>query len=358
MAKHAQPTLPCFLKLKVEPSAAPGSVVVKTEPGGDPGSGASSASSLGGSGPLSSDKAKYNKFNYRLKLCGDEYKDYYKKLVKSKDQAAIDTFVTDLIEMGANLPSDYLVRKRKVVEEKEHDDFVEWVPWAKAAEREGHECLLEMVQAGTVLSRKNPKLPADSKIEFPFNQQVKQQREVEHKKNKTIDERENATHEAVTSDGSEAFLKEFTHASIKANSVLKEGSGNPPTTAPVSVLSGASVAGSGTHPPDDPKVKVAIQAIRRSHNVWDRSLRDFAALVQKSKDHPNTQGCKFEKDLESISSQGDLIDKKLVSLEQKYMNTGTLDDDDIKLGAEQVSAIQDVVKQGNKRATALRPWFK
>ena len=47
-----------------------------------------------------------------------------------------------------------------------------WVPWNVAAEKEGGEDLLkEMVDAGTVTCRRNPKLPAASKIPWPQNQE-------------------------------------------------------------------------------------------------------------------------------------------------------------------------------------------
>ena len=43
-----------------------------------------------------------------------------------------------------------------------------WVPWSIAAQKEGGEDLLkEMVDAGTVVCRRNPKLPASSKIPWP-----------------------------------------------------------------------------------------------------------------------------------------------------------------------------------------------
>ena len=43
-----------------------------------------------------------------------------------KDQAAINEFVEDLIQMGPNMPSDYIRRKRKLSEEKEKEAETEW----------------------------------------------------------------------------------------------------------------------------------------------------------------------------------------------------------------------------------------
>ena len=76
---------------------------------------------------MSSDNARYNKFNYRLRTSPQEVRDYYKSLVTKKDQAAINEFVEDLIQMGPNMPSDYIRRKRKLSEEKEKEAETEWV---------------------------------------------------------------------------------------------------------------------------------------------------------------------------------------------------------------------------------------
>ena len=109
----------------------------------------------------------YNKFNYTLRTSPQEVKDYYKSLLTKKDQAAINEFVEELIQMGPNMPSDYIRRKRKLSEEKENEAETEWVSWKKGAEEEGHDNLLEMVEANTIPSKVNPKLPPNSKIQYP-----------------------------------------------------------------------------------------------------------------------------------------------------------------------------------------------
>ena len=40
------------------------------------------------------------------------------------------------------------------------------------------------------------------------------------------------------------------------------------------------------------------------------------------------------------------------------MKGSSLDDDDIKTGAEQAALVMSKIKEGSKKAAALRPWFK
>ena len=77
-----------------------------------------------------------------------------------------------------------------------------WIPWKEAADKEGEECLLEMVKGGTVTTRRHVKLPLNSNIPWPRNQQVKYEREVWSRKRKTEDQhvhhkKEEATESAV-----------------------------------------------------------------------------------------------------------------------------------------------------------------
>ena len=80
--------------------------------------------------------------------------------------------------------------------------------------------------------------------------------------------------------------------------------------------------------------------------------------MKKSSKHPNTTGCKFEKDLETICAEGQAIDIVLKQLEEKFLTGANFDDDDIRAGASQAAAMTIKIKEGNKKAGALRPWFK
>ena len=40
----------------------------------------------------------------------------------------------------------------------------EWIPWEQLVIAEGYDCALEIAKGKTVLSQKNPRLPANSKV--------------------------------------------------------------------------------------------------------------------------------------------------------------------------------------------------
>ena len=66
----------------------------------------------------------------------------------------------------------YVAKLKEIKTENVDGSEGSWVPWKVAAEKEGGEDLLkEMVEAGTVTCRRNPKLPASSKIPWPQNQE-------------------------------------------------------------------------------------------------------------------------------------------------------------------------------------------
>ena len=71
------------------------------------------------------------------------------------------------------MDESYIAKLREIHTENVEGTEGSWVPWNVAAEKEGGEDLLkEMVEAGTVLARRNKKLPATTKIPWPQNQEV------------------------------------------------------------------------------------------------------------------------------------------------------------------------------------------
>ena len=71
------------------------------------------------------------------------------------------------------MEESYIAKLREIHTENVEGTEGSWVPWKVAAEKEGGEDLLkEMVEAGTVLCRRNTKLPATTKIPWPQNQEV------------------------------------------------------------------------------------------------------------------------------------------------------------------------------------------
>ena len=61
----------------------------------------------------------------------------------------MQVFMEDIVKSKGKAGPD-IVRKRKVVHSQLDIGEEGWVPWEKGARLEGSECLLEMVEAGTV----------------------------------------------------------------------------------------------------------------------------------------------------------------------------------------------------------------
>jgi len=159
----------------------------------------------------------------------------------------------------------------------------------------GEDILTEMVTAKTIASRPNAMLPPNTKIEWPRNLEVAALTESWNKKRKSID----ATANEVAAGSSTDFEKKFDEyqnidkkmrASTGANTAK-----NTPEDAGKPGVKKEEVS---------EQDKVALANIRKAHSAWDRSSREFSALVGKSAGHANTKGCKFQLDLQALIPQG------------------------------------------------------
>ena len=92
--------------------------------------------------------------------------------------------------------------------------------------------------------------------------------------------------------------------------------------------------------------------------MWDRGKREYTALISKSKACANTQGCKFELDLEGAIKEGIKLDASLMLYETKYMEGKAFTNDDVEKMSSLATKTVELIKESNKRAAALRPWFK
>lgn len=92
--------------------------------------------------------------------------------------------------------------------------------------------------------------------------------------------------------------------------------------------------------------------------MWDAGRRNFGALVSQSADNENTKGCKFQRDLEDMIKTGNRFDAAIQKVEEKHRSGRELTDEEIASSADDCKAILDIIKNGQKKAGALRPWFK
>ena len=151
------------------------------------------------------------------------------------------------------LPSDVLQRKRRYREVRDKETDEGWVSWSKAIQQEGEEVLLELVESGSIESRRHPKLPPTTTIKYPNNLQVYMVNERAKKTVGTADETELAEHEDATPECHENFINEYHGKRINAGSLASAGAAGG---AESSVQSNASEKDSlcGSGGPPKPKV--------------------------------------------------------------------------------------------------------
>jgi hypothetical protein len=275
-------------------------------------------------------------------------KEYYKKLTEDKvgNAAEIKDLMDCVIDAkGKKLPEQLLQKFHKTIDEKETNEGGTWIPWKEAVAKYGEDILTEMVTAKTISSRPSALLPPNTKIEWPRNLEVAAITESWNNKRSSIDETSNAVDAGSSTDFQTKF-EEYQNMNKKMR-VSTEGK---------QAVNKAGVPADKVEATE--QEKVAVANIRKGHNAWDRSMREFSALVAKSASHVNTKGCKFELDLKALILRGKKDDEVLQKLEQKFMLGDSLKHDDLKLAASTCTTIADLIKTGNKKAQGLKSWFK
>ena len=104
--------------------------------------------------------------------------------------------------------------------------------------------------------------------------------------------------------------------------------------------------------------KVCIANVRKAHGLWDKARREWQGLLLRSKECENTQGCKFELDLEAAIIDGQKCDDENMLIESKFLGGAALSDEDIRVAASNATKLVDAIKGGNKKASAIRIWFE
>ena len=206
-----------------------------------------------------------------------------------------------------------------------------WISWSKAAEEEGRsDILLEMFNAKTVEIRRNPKLPASSSIPFRWNQQVRFVKEVFSRKRKRAEEtrREDAGEDPETVESFAATYDHFVHNGLNAASSTSAGSnlGAPPGP-------GEDVGVPGGEGQDD------------GHELAQAHTR-------------TRQGASSRRTLVLIITSGASRDSAVQGFEQTFFEGKSFSYEEIKKAADVSNNVLKLVKEDQKKAAALRPWFK
>ena len=129
------------------------------------------------------------------------------------------------------MEENYVAKLKQIHTENVEGSEGSWVPWSVAAEKEGGEELLkEMVEAGTVACRRNPKLPAATKIPWPQNQEVQHIVETFSRKKRKVETESIEQDDGDLNKFQESWTAQF--AFVTTNPVTgtnpPEGKGNPP----------------------------------------------------------------------------------------------------------------------------------
>ena len=297
---------------------------------------------------VSMNKQSYNKFNYKLRMCSPKVKNIWKQRGKMSEQDMEAFMLTVLESAKGKVDEEYLQTLDISSQIEEGITEGGWVSWAQACTTEGEEQLLAMVKAQTVSTQRHPDIPESSNIEWPKYLQVKLIKKTTKSTLKT--ETSNTKAKKDSQNVVEKFDKikgEFEQEMHKQEAQQKHNSPRP------SASSSSSGHGQATEE-QIKRDKLAMGNIRKCHGNWDRLKPTFLGAVAKSTKHENTSGCKFEKDLKELISEGDSKDMALMAMEAKYQEKGQLSTSEIKEGAKVVSELQEAIKKSTARATALQ----
>ena len=213
---------------------------------------------------------------------------------------------------------------------------------------------MEQVHARTVVLRKHPRLPKDTKIEWPYNQQVRYVSTRKKRRKKATE----ASVENIEVEGAEEF-DQFEAAYSRFN--LEHFAGEKGTCTGEGSTSSAGSVDQWQPPPQQPedvRDRLVVAAARKAHTAWDKARREFEGVISHSRENANTKGCKFEKDLGSLIAEGNITDATIVAVEQKHVCGQQLTAAEVQSVATCGKDLKDTMKAGGKLSNAMKQWFK
>lgn len=112
------------------------------------------------------------------------------ELVQLESEDKQREFVDEVIGTKPSKVGDMLAKRRRLINSAYEGIAGEWMSFHQAAGKDGRETILEMIQNGSMTSRPNRKLSADTKIPWPENLEVAYTREEWHSGKETKAETE------------------------------------------------------------------------------------------------------------------------------------------------------------------------
>ena len=250
-------------------------------------------------------------------------------------------FMESLIKQRGRYTDDYIARFRTVINEDIDNELSEWMGWQEALGKYDALSLQEMIEAGTMLARRNPKLPKNSKVQHPYNQLVKHVRNVAHNRRTVRDAEELREGEEINAQTHEAFLKKM--AAPKQQRRQPDDQSEAPGSSN-SNLGTPSSDGQSKKKELDETTKVAAQNLRKWHGAYDRAKRAHNATMTKCEHHKSTQNSQLLVDLNNFLGQGTKYDDDIVALESKTLNMENLSDEEVGKAVSPCTAMQGLIK--------------
>jgi hypothetical protein len=129
------------------------------------------------------------------------------------------------------------------------------------------------IRSQTVVVRPNPKLPSDSKIQYPYNLELQFVQETWSKKQIKEEKDEMVTLQEQDQDF-EKFEADFEKALLPTASSAASGGTGPSSSGHIGPAEVPKPMNEESNQQIE-KTKVAIQALRKGHSGWDRAKRDW-----------------------------------------------------------------------------------
>lgn len=289
---------------------------------------------------LSKDKHKYNKFHYRL-ASNSNLRAVWDTMTDPKERS---DFIEAVVITKPKQMAMVVEKCRRLTVKTAESTEGEWVSFNFLANRDGRDLVLEYIETGAVKTRPNPKLRGGSRIKWPENL------ELAFVSEKWSSGRQ---HEDTTDIKPEGNIDELEVAKTTSDfDHFLETSGNK-------CGSGTSSASSAHDSSADQHSasKACVANVRKTHAQVDKCVREWKGVIARSKEGEATRGTKFEVDLATFAADALQMDEQLLSAERECLSKGKLDDDSILQAATTTNELATLLKNGAKRASALKPWF-
>ena len=286
----------------------------------------------------------WNKIRKAPDKIKDQWKDKFSKLNAFDEDR--NTFISNVLEVGKDgFSNEYFQGLLKVESIDDAGQRGRFWTYKEMVDTEGEDAVLEMANFKTCDMRRNPRLPPNSAIPWPRNQEFWKDHDFKDKSTKVTDAKlEKSDHGQMDPEVHEQFRKaaELAKGKKAATMVSKseEGEGAPNNGPPLEGM------------------RDAIVAAKKAHSEWDRKKRDLEGVVGRSKLNENTKGCKFEQDLEAMIETGIQKDNVLLEYEKKFNTAVKMENEDLVKVKAETEELSKLAKEASKKSSALASWWK